>query len=510
MNLLAFNSLLTMVFALFLGSFVYSKNPKHSVNRLFLLSSLGLTYWGFIEFCFRQAETFEYAAWWLKAGSFWVFPIVFLNHFILEYVEVEKKTIKKFLYSLYIPAGIITVIQLTTNIFKTVPVRESWGWSYGIPEITLSNLLVTIWGINIAFLSSYLCFRYYSKQTDYLTKQQAKLILIGIPIAEIIGFISGLVSPYFQIPKLITLTYFWGLIVISYAILKYQLFMLTPTIAAETILATDSDYIILVTPEGIIQQVNEATFNTLEYEKHDLIGYPLKKVFGSVYSETEILQKSEMEYPSSSDNKTTLKTKTGKLIPISLSMSFIYEATGAVRGIIYLAKDISEQMRQEVAIHEDLDRLKTILDSINAGVAVIDAETHAIADVNPAALEMIGAPKEQVINSICHNYICPAEKGHCPITDLKQNVDKSERVLLTANGMIIPILKSVVSVTLNNRKHLIEIFIDITDRKQTEAALQQSEERYRTLINTIGEGIWVTNHNGVTILVNPALEKMLG
>ena len=59
--------------------------------------------------------------------------------------------------------------------------------------------------------------------------------------------------------------------------------------------------------------------------------------------------------------------------------------------------------------------LKAVLDAVQTGIVVIDAETREIVDANPAALQMISAPREKVAGSICHRFICPAEEGQCPV-----------------------------------------------------------------------------------------------
>ena len=89
---------------------------------------------------------------------------------------------------------------------------------------------------------------------------------------------------------------------------------------------------------------------------------------------------------------------------------------------------------------------------------------------------MIGAVEEEVLGHICHHFICPAERGACPITDRNQRVDNSERILLTKNGDQISVLKTVVPITLSGRSHLLESFIDITDRKRAEEELRQMNE----------------------------------
>jgi len=142
-----------------------------------------------------------------------------------------------------------------------------------------------------------------------------------------------------------------------------------------------------------------------------------------------------------------------------------------------LKQEAAERSRAEKDLRESEVRLKTVLDSIQAGIVVIDPESHIIVGVNAAAGKMVGAPGEQILGSVCHKYICPAEIGQCPTTDLGQNLDNTEEVLLTASGKRVPVLKTVVSVTLAGRVHLLESFLDITKRKQAEEALRDSEKQ---------------------------------
>ncbi len=155
---------------------------------------------------------------------------------------------------------------------------------------------------------------------------------------------------------------------------------------------------------------------------------------------------------------------------------------------------------------------KTICDSILSGIVIINPETHEIIEVNPAAAQMIGAPPEQIIGHICHRFICPAEKGKCPITDLGQKVDNSERVLLKADGKgQVPILKTVTTVLIRGRKCLLENFIDITERKKTEEKLKENEERFKSMFEQSVDAILLANPETRKINdCNKATEKLLG
>lgn len=57
---------------------------------------------------------------------------------------------------------------------------------------------------------------------------------------------------------------------------------------------------------------------------------------------------------------------------------------------------------------------------------------------------------------------------------------------------------------------MLGVVVDISDRKQLEIALQKSEERYRQIVETATEGIWILDVNNATTFVNPCMTQMLG
>lgn len=140
---------------------------------------------------------------------------------------------------------------------------------------------------------------------------------------------------------------------------------------------------------------------------------------------------------------------------------------------IYRRITLTKRIQAAEALFENEERLRTIFDSTQSGIVIIDASTHVIRDLNPAAAKMIGVARDQIFGKICHRFICPNEEGECPISDLGQTLDDSERVLVKANGRTIPILKTATSTFIDGHEHIVESWMDISERKKMESELEK-------------------------------------
>ena len=150
----------------------------------------------------------------------------------------------------------------------------------------------------------------------------------------------------------------------------------------------------------------------------------------------------------------------------------------------FLAQAIAiedERRTATQALRVSEERFRLILHSLQSGIIIIDPHTHTILDANPKVFEMIGGNSESVSGSVCHRFICPAESSQCPVTDLGQAIESSERLLLNQQGERLPILKSVSRTILGEKEVLIESFVDITDRKLAEEALRQANKKLNLL-----------------------------
>jgi PAS domain S-box-containing protein len=145
-----------------------------------------------------------------------------------------------------------------------------------------------------------------------------------------------------------------------------------------------------------------------------------------------------------------------------------------------LVKANEELARAERLAREHENWLNNILRSILTGIFIVDAHSHTILYANQLSCQLTGKTEEELIGTTCHETVCPAEVNRCPVTDLGQIIDNSERALLHKSGERIPIIKNVIQMKFQGRDVLLESFINISDRKRMEQQLLQAKEAAET------------------------------
>ncbi len=175
---------------------------------------------------------------------------------------------------------------------------------------------------------------------------------------------------------------------------------------------------------------------------------------------------------------------------------------------IYAQYSISMRRRAEAELHEREKELSEILENNPAGIMLVDSQNRKVSWVNTNALKMIGSTKQSIEGHVCHKHLCPADKGSCPVLDLGKTIDQSERLLLTAEGENLPILKSVTHVKYNGKDHLLEAFFDLSDRKKMEQDLQLAHAELDQIFQTASVGMRVVDRDFNVLKINRTFANM--
>jgi PAS domain S-box-containing protein len=369
MSIFALIPLLTAVASLFLGNFVYYLNPRHVVNRMFFFCCLVFTYLGFVEFAYCRAETYDAAIFWMKLNLVWPFLLAYIFRFVLVFIEKTKQLTKEHIFILaYLPALSFFILECS-GITPVEPVKFSWGWTYIYRAKSILNILETSYVYGASIFLLYLSIRYRLRSTDKVKKVQAQLLIIGISLPLILLLLTSIIFPYLGviIPDFTTTGLFIMIVFIGYGIWKYNLFILTPAVAAETILITMADALFLVSLEGEIISTNKAACQLLRYQESDLIGQPIEVIFTphEKIRIKEIELEQLMKTGFITDIETHFKTKEDRIIPVSLSGSLIQAKKGSKQGIIYVGRDISHRKNVERVMKDSLIEKETLIKEIH-------------------------------------------------------------------------------------------------------------------------------------------------
>lgn len=152
---------------------------------------------------------------------------------------------------------------------------------------------------------------------------------------------------------------------------------------------------------------------------------------------------------------------------------------------------LTKEQKTAIELRKKREELMAIFKKVGTGILIIDRDTQIIIEANPTAIEMTGLSKERVIGQLCHLLVCPAQIGKCPVKDLGQNIDHSERKLICADGHIKDIIKTVYPIIFKGRSCYIESFIDNTERKQAEEALSNNLSLLESTMQSTTDGILV-------------------
>ncbi|MBI5476635.1 MAG: PAS domain S-box protein [Ignavibacteriales bacterium] len=254
---------------------------------------------------------------------------------------------------------------------------------------------------------------------------------------------------------------------------------------------TSMDGVLLTSPTGEIFSANPAACKMFQRTEEELCALGRDCVVDKSDPRLEIGLE-ERARTGKFSGELILMRKDGSKFPAEITTAIFKDKDKQERSSMII-RDITDRKRSEAVLRDDEAKTRTILEAISTGILIIDPETHTIVDVNAVAIKLIGESKQKIVGSVCHEYICSAEKGKCPVTDIGQSIDNSERVLITKKGKKIPILKSVAQITIGGKKFLIENFTDITERKQAEEALHESERKIREAQEMAHLGYWSWN-----------------
>lgn len=211
--------------------------------------------------------------------------------------------------------------------------------------------------------------------------------------------------------------------------------------------------------------------------------------------------------------------KDGTLFWNQLDIDPVYDPLGNLTHFIGVQTDITERKQAEEALRESQERLDSILNSLKDIVWCVSRKTSQYIYMNSAVEKIYGrSPAEFFENpNLWLEVIHPEDRqqldtmNQCFLENPRISQDLEYRIV-RPDGEIrwIRDRAQVIYDQTGKAIRIDGIASDITERKQVEIALRESQERLSRIITTISDSLIVVDMEGRVLFVNPAAESLFG
>lgn len=273
-----------------------------------------------------------------------------------------------------------------------------------------------------------------------------------------------------------------------------------------------------IKPDGTMTSVNQYGAEYLGYSKEELIGEPVWKIVHN--DNLKRVKKQISEIFSKKLKKSALEfhkvRKDGSTIWVQGRTQLIFDEDGEPKELRVICRDISEREKAEKALRESEKQYRTLQSNIPVGVFRTSANPGGrILSANPALAKMFGYKKPKAMSKVHVGdlYLNPDDrKRFIKTLSSSGEISNYEVQLRRKDGTVF--WGSLSARAIADEKGEILYFDgvlgDITERKQAKEALRESERRYRSLVETIQEGMCIVDTNENIIFANPWFSNILG
>ena len=247
-------------------------------------------------------------------------------------------------------------------------------------------------------------------------------------------------------------------------------------------------------------------------ETDEILGRPASDFYANPDERDAFLTLLKKE-GSVSNREVTLRRKDGSLVTVSTSSHVRYDASGRYAGAEGIFRDITGLKQVQEELRESEEQYRVLVSHIQDGVFL--SQDGLLLYRNEALAAMIGYTIEEVTGMPVPKLIAPEDRE---MVMERQRARLKGKVLQESYGFRllhrdgttrVPVLMSVGTGTYRNRPAVIGTFRDMTKERARESALRESEDKYRTLVESSFDGILI-HQDGKVVYLNTAALRLFG
>jgi len=274
--------------------------------------------------------------------------------------------------------------------------------------------------------------------------------------------------------------------------------------------------IAIANPEGYFLEVNNAFKKMLGYRKNEInkmtfvdITHPDDR--NATLRLTNSVRQGKIN--SYKQEKRYLK-KDGDFIWAIVRATAVRNNNGNIEYWLSIMEDTTEREQAKKALEESENRHRMLFEHAAEGIVVVDITSGKIRYANPAFCNMLGYSEKELTNMLVRQ-IHPKEELKRVFSEFKAMTRGENRLAqnipcVRKDGNRIYANINSTQMVIDGIEYNVGFLQDITQRVNTEAALRESEERYRNILASIEEGYFEVDLTGNFTFFNDAVCNIFG
>jgi PAS domain S-box-containing protein len=283
----------------------------------------------------------------------------------------------------------------------------------------------------------------------------------------------------------------------------------------QSLINSSPTFFVAISPEGKTLMMNPYMLKALGYEAEEVIGKDYIVTFVPNEDRKELqkvfIQLTAELKPTHSRNR--IITKFGQIIDVEWHGAFVTKGTD-IDFFFGVGIDITQQNNIEESLRLSEEKFSAAFYSSPVAKSITNPEDGTFIDCNDALTKLVGYRRDELIgfSSVELGIWINTSERQKFVESLKStgSIRNQEISYRRKDGAVIITKISGELITYNNKKHLLAVFEDITERRKAESELQQSERKYRNLHLSMMDGYVYTNMQGFIIESNQSYQDMLG
>ena len=241
----------------------------------------------------------------------------------------------------------------------------------------------------------------------------------------------------------------------------------------------------------------------------------LKRVtvlFAQALKQGSAIESGEVEY--------RVKHKDGHYIWIATTTSNHYDEDGNIIGFLTTARDISARKNTQKKLKESEEKYRGLFETSRDAIMTLEPPEWNFTSGNPATLKIFKIKDEEDFYSRAPWQYSPERQPDGQISKIKAKkmIEKAmkegsnffEWTHMNLNGELFPATVLLSRMEIGDKVYLQATIRDITESKNIEQKLRESEKKYRLITEGIKDVIWVMDMDFKFKYISPSIKELRG